>query len=80
MLSLGYIGFSLQVGVTLQLRFSWWLPLFAEQLLQDTGFGKCGSQAPEHRLSSCGAWAEAPIVRAIFLYQESIEPESSALA
>ena len=38
--------------------FSLWWPLVAEHgLSRHAGFSSCGSQALEHRLSSCGAQA-----------------------
>ena len=44
--SLRYAGFSLR-----------WLLLLRSTGSRHGGFSSCGSQALEHRLSSCGAWA-----------------------
>ena len=35
----------------------WWLLLLWIMSSSHAGFSSCGSQALEHRLSSCGAWA-----------------------
>ena len=72
-----------RAGSTLSL----WCMSFSSQwllLLWSTGSGArglstCGSQAPEHRLSSCGAWASL-LCGMLDIPGSGIEPVSPALA
>ena len=48
-------GYSLLWCAGFSLR---WLLLLQSTGSRHTGFSSCGSQAPECRLSSCGAWAQ----------------------
>ena len=54
-------------------------PLLQSRGSRPLGFSSCGSQAPEHRLNSCGAWAQ--LLHSMWnLSGPEFEPMSPALA